>query len=387
MSPYAIQLFLDSFGRRAKVAAQHMGKKRGRNLRRSAQLNRRPRVPPRTPEPKTQPPAAMRNYPPTQQSQRTLSHALAKLIEHTARRVRDGIRSPWTLRMQAVHAKWMEQVRLPVELAAKLGAAVLGDVPIAAFTTPTLVDLIEHFRTAGGVGGRPLSLNSTAKRKCTLGRALRIAVERGELASLPLMPEIGMPPLRPRLRILRDYAELQVVLAALPLRRAEWVSVAIWTCQRPGDVERMTWADVDLEATPPAMIIRSTKTRRPHGIRAKVPRTLVQTLQARFSRLQEAGKPPAPSDPLVDPWPNVSRVLPLVCVRNGLPPLSALDLRHTGFSWMVRRIGITRAAQEWGGWSDFSMISRYYAHALPAGLEHASDELASIVDDDTGRRS
>ena len=46
---------------------------------------------------------------------------------------------------------------------------------------------------------------------------------------------------------------------------------------------------------------------------------------------------------------------------------------------MVRRTGLNRAAQEWGGWSDFYMLSKHYAHALPAQLEQASDELASIA--------
>lgn len=326
----------------------------------------------------------MTKYSPETHSQRTLDDALDKLLEHTARRVRDGLRSKHTLKMQSVHAHWMADLPLPAEQAEQLGAARLGAVRLQAFTAPALLDLIEYFRTSGGAGGRSLSLPSTAKRKCTLGRALRLAVERGELAVLPQLPEIGMPPLRPRIRILRDYAELRLLLGALPLRRAEWVSLAVWSCQRPGDVARMKWSDVDLRSATPSMIIRSTKTRKPWGIRVACPRPLVSTVTARLSRLQDAGMPPAPGDPLVEPWPNVSRVLPLVCVRNGLPPLSAMSLRHTGISWMVRRTGLTRAAQEWGGWSDWSMLSRFYAHALPGGLEQAAEELSSIVDEDAG---
>jgi integrase len=329
----------------------------------------------------------MPTYLPKTHSQQTFSGALDKLLEHTARRVRDGLRSPHTLRMQSWHVGWLADLRLPAELAEDLGAATLGGVLLDAFTAPTLLVLVEHFRMHGGAGGRPLSPNSTAKRKSTLGRALRLAVERGELATLPQLPEIGMAPLRPRLRILKTHAELRILLAALPVNRAEWVSAAVWSCQRPSDVDRMIWGEVDLRSPTPSMIIRSTKTRKPHGIRVKCPLPLVEILVARQARLAVAGTPPAPSDPLVDPWPNVSRVLPLVCVRHGLPPLSAMSLRHTGFSWMVRRIGITRAAQEWGGWTNFSMLSRYYAHALPPGLEQAADELASIVDEDQGRRS
>jgi integrase len=318
----------------------------------------------------------------SQQSRQTLDGALDRLLEHTAGRVRDGLRSLHTLRMQTVHVQWMGALDLPAELAEQLGAARLGAVQLEAFTPRRLVAVVELFRR--GERRALVSLKTTAKRKSTLGRALRLAVERGELAGMPQLPEIGLPPLRPRMRVLRDYAELRLLLAALPQRRAEWVAVAVWTCQRPGDVERMRWSDVDLRSATPSMIIRSTKTRRPHGIRCKVPGPLVETLNVRSSRLREAGLSPAATDPLVDAWPNVSRMLPVVCVRHGLPPLSAMDLRHTGFSWMVRRKGITRAAQEWGGWSDFQMLSKYYAHALPAGLEQAADELASIVDEHSG---
>jgi integrase len=328
----------------------------------------------------------MEHYPPGNLSQQTLEQALARLLEHTADRVRDGIRSPHTLRMQAVHAQWLAALELPAELAGRVGGAQrLGDVRLEALTSPVLLALVDHMHQRGGVSGRRLSLGTTAKRKCTIGRALRLAVQRGELAVMPQMPEIGQPPARARgPRVLRNYAELLQVLAALPLRRAEWVQHAVWSCQRPGDVERNTWADVTLRPPPPlqpSMLIRSTKTRRPDGLRVKVPGPLLQMLTTREARLQSAGHPPRPGDPLVEPWPNVSRVLPLVCVRLGLPPLSAMGLRHTGFSWMVRRIGLTRAAQEWGGWSDFMCLQKFYAHALPPGLDQAADELASIVDE------
>lgn len=258
----------------------------------------------------------------------------------------------------------------------------LADVPIATLTPPALVGLIEHWHARGGREGGALSLKTVAKRKSTLRRALAIAVERGELERVPDFPEIGMPPLRPRVRVLRNMVELRQLLGALPLRRQEWVGVALWTCQRPGDTERMCWSDVDIRSATPSMVIRSTKTRRPSGFRVKMPAPLVSVLRARLDRLEGAGALPAMTDRLVERWPGVSKTLPLVCVRNGLPPMSAMDLRHTGISWMVRRTGLTVAAQHWGGWSDFAMLQRYYAHALPAGLDQAADELSSMAAND-----
>lgn len=299
----------------------------------------------------------------------SLRRALERLLAHTGQRVRAGVRAAGTLTMQEAHVRWLLE---------RLG----GECLLESLTSRKLHELAEQWHVSGGVGGRPISLKTLAKRLSTLRRALRLAAVAGEIDRLPLFPEIGLPPMRPRLRVLKTVSELRRLMAALPQERADWVALAVWSCQRPGDVERMTWADVGFG--PPSMVIRSTKTRRPFGIRVKMPSPMVQVLRARNERLAAAGRPPLPSDPIVRPWPNRSNVLPVVAVRIGLQPLSAIDLRHTGFSWMIRRTGITRAAQEWGGWSDFAMLSKYYAHALPPQLTEASDELASMADNDNG---
>lgn len=290
----------------------------------------------------------------------TLGDALSKLLEHTALRVRQAVRSPATLRMQEFHVR-----------------AILVDLPPAM-----AVAEIDHELVAGVAErwGQTLALRTVAKRLSTLRRALRLCVVRGDLDRLPPLPEIGLPVWRPRVRVLRTFEEYRRLVMALPVRRGEWVSLAIFSCQRPGDTERMRWSDVDLGSPTPWMMIRSTKTRRPDPIRVKIPTPLVSVLARRFERLEEAGATPRPTDLLVDPWPGVSKLLPVVCVRIGLPPMSAMDLRHTGISWMVRRTGLTRAAQEWGGWSDYNMMTRYYAHALPAQLDQAADELASMAE-------
>ena len=291
----------------------------------------------------------------------TLRRALDLLLEQTAHRVRQGIRSAFTLQMQVSHAAL---------LVMDLGA----DRPLDDINYQVVFALGERL-------GRRLSMRTVSKRLSTLRRALRLAVGRGELAALPEFPEVALPPYRPRERILRTYDEYKRLCAALPQRRADWVAVALWTCQRPGDTERMSWSDVDVAvgSSAPSMLIRSTKTRRPVGIRVKMPRPLVQVLQSRHVRLTDAGVAPRESDRLVDAWPGVSRTLPLVCVRIGLPPMSAMDLRHSGISWMVRRTGLTVEAQRWGGWSSFTMMERHYAHALPPRLHQASDELASMA--------
>jgi integrase len=261
-------------------------------------------------------------------------------------------------------------------LAEQLGA----DLPLTDIDHRFVVGLAERWAAAGNLAPHTIS-----KRLSTLRRALRLAVGRGELATMPLFPQVAAPPWRPRVRILRDFGEYRALMAALRIDRAEWVALALWTCQRPSDVERMTWGDVDLDGDPPSMRIRSTKTRRPVPIRVKMPAPLVSVLTERLHRLRSAGAPPSTGDRLVEAWPGVSRTLPVTAARLGLPPMSAMDLRHTGISWMVRRKGLTVAAQRWGGWSSFTMMELHYAHALPVRLVDVSDELASIADEEVQR--
>lgn len=293
----------------------------------------------------------------------TVGHALAQLLEHTAQRVRQGVRSAATLRMQRWHVGFLRE---------QLGE----DLALIAINHRFVVALAERWAATGRLAPHTIS-----KRLSTLRRALRLAVGREELAAMPLFPQVAAPPWQPRVRILRDFDEYRRLMAALRVDRAEWAALALWTCQRPSDVERMTWADVDLEGQPPSMRIRSTKTRRPVPIRVKMPAPLVSVLTERLHRLRSAGAPPSLGDRLVEAWPGVSRTLPVTAARLGLPPMSAMDLRHTGISWMVRRKGLTVAAQKWGGWSSFTMMELHYAHALPARMVDASDELASIAEE------
>lgn len=158
----------------------------------------------------------------------TLGRALVLLMEHTKQRVRAGVRSPATLTMQESHVRWFLE---------QLGA----DLPLAELTSPRISALAERWLAQGGEDRGPISLKTLAKRLSTLRRAIRLAVQRGEIEGMPLFPEIGLPPMRPRSRIFKNFAELQRVVRALPRERADWVQVAVWSCQRPSDVERMRW--------------------------------------------------------------------------------------------------------------------------------------------------
>ncbi len=269
--------------------------------------------------------------------------------------------SRWgTLLMQESHERWLVRK--------------VGGVPLDELDEALLEEL-----AADRAGERPntrISPRTMAKRLTTLRSALKLACRRKHLAVVPEFPEIRGPA-KPRKYFLTSYAPLVRLLASIPVHRAEWVSLCFWTTQHASDVERMTWADVKLATVgkPSAFLLRNTKNKRV-GRWVKMPEPLAEVLRARRARVS-----PLPSVRVVESWPGRCKMLPIYCVRQGLPPMQAIDFRHSGISFMVRRRGLTRAAQEWGGWSSFTMMERHYAHALPAGLTEASDELASIVDE------
>jgi len=287
-----------------------------------------------------------------------LLDALGALLERTAERVRDGVRSPATLEMQHEHRRHLVEAFGNVRIS-KLGAA----------------ELERYARARRGRRGRPLSVHTIRKRLSTLRAALKLAHRRGELAVVPAFPELPARHSSRRL-YLRSFAEYVALYEALPLHRADWMALALWTGQHAGDVERMTWADVFLDGPRSWMVIRNTK----NGtvdLRVSMPRPLRQVLEERIRR-----EPPlSPMEPIVQPWPSRGHTLADHARRLGLLVRNAIDLRHTAISWMVRRQGISAAVLAFAGHSSPAMAAKVYAHAMPVQLEEAIRDLESIADE------
>jgi integrase len=237
----------------------------------------------------------------------TAADALEALLEQTAQRVRDLVRSPATLEMQ----------------------------------------------------------------RATLRQALELAHRRRRIDRVPAFPVV-LAPWRPRQRFLETFGDARRLYESLPLHRAEWFWLCLWTCQHASDVERMIWSDIDLARG--TMLLRCTKNRRP-AIRVRMPAPLVSVLQAKYSRERPRG-----ADPIVRPWPSRKTTLPAHCRKLGLPELNAIDLRHTGLSWAARKRGITPALCRFAGHSSPAMMARTYAHALPPQLEEVTADLESMAD-------
>lgn len=285
---------------------------------------------------------------------KTLADGLTALFEQTAQRVADGVRSAATLEMQRAHGRWLLE---------QLGA----DTPLEDLDEEIL-DLLT------APGARRFGAETLRKRMSTIRAVLTLAARKRWIPRLPAFPQV-IAPWRPRGLRLQRYEDAARIAEALQPHRRLWFWLALWTGQHASDVERMTWGDVDLGTERPSMMIRNTKNRKVAGLRVVVPRPLVGVLRAEFSRAR-----PRPVDAIVRPWPSRKHTLPLVCYRLGLPPINAIDLRHTCASWMVRRLGITPAAVAWMGHSSPTMMARTYARALPAGLTEVSSELESMAD-------
>jgi integrase len=286
----------------------------------------------------------------------TFAQLLAALeleIEHL---VRAQLRSPATLAMHRLHIRYLCDVIAPTTPIAEIDERAVNCVAVQEARGRRLTSDGSTRATVPG---------TVAKRVCTLRLALELARRRGWITRVPAFPRFhGVR--RPRREFLRNPQELAKLCAALPLDRADWVYVALFTGQHPSDVHRMrAYDDADPFAKVPWFRLRNTKNRRPEVL-AVMPDPLAERLRAVFNRRELA-----PGDPIVVTWEkdNRSRTLRLVGRRLGLLLRRATDLRHTAGSWAAHELGtLTVGLKDFLGHSSFEMLSRTYAHALPPAL-------------------
>lgn len=290
----------------------------------------------------------------SRQNTTTLAEGLAALFEQTGQRIRDGVRSAATLEMQQAHARWLLDH--------------FGErTPLRKITEPVMEAVATGRKPHHRYGPETLR-----KRMSTLRAVLMLAHRRRWIPRVPAFPQV-LAPWRPRQRFLEKYSDAVRLFEALPLHRAEWMWLCLWTGMHASDVERTTWSEVSLDDGSSWFLRRCSKNRKA-PIRIAMPRPLLRVLQAKFARER-----PVPEQRIVLPWPSRKHTLPLTCYRLGLPPLAAIDLRHTLFTWAVRKLGITPAVMAWAGHSSPAMMARAYAHALPVSLTEVAAELDSFA--------
>jgi integrase len=210
-------------------------------------------------------------------------------------------------------------------------------------------------------------------RVCTLRSALKLAKREGVLrGQLPEFPATAFRYVS-KTAWLESFADYERIMAELPLERQEYFALAIWTWQRPSDVEKMLRGDIYPWGRSPWVILRSTKNRRAM-VRVRCPAELARIFRAKFER-EGIGNL---QDRLVRPWPGRVRTLPLVCRRLGLPRITCTAARHTGITWAIRNLGITPAVARWSGHRSTRMLEEVYGHAMPAQLREVALALDSM---------
>lgn len=286
----------------------------------------------------------------------TFARLCAELDSEIEQLVRAGLRSPATLEMHRLHIRYLCEVIAPTTPIAQIDERAVNSVAVQEA-------LGRRPSTEGGT--RATVPGTVAKRICTLRLALHLARRRGWIDRIPAFPRFyGVR--RPRREFLRSPQELAKLCSALPLHRADWVYVALFTGQHPSDVHRMrAYDDADPFASPPWFRLRNTKNRRP-DVMAVMPDPLAERMRGMFERRELA-----PGDQVVVTWDkdNRSRTLRATGRRLGLLLRRATDLRHTAGSWAAHELGtITVGLKDFMGHSSFEMLSRTYAHALPPAL-------------------
>lgn len=296
----------------------------------------------------------------------TLAEALDALIAETTARVSGRVRSAATLEMQRQHVAYILE-RLPPTLP----VAEINEAVIEALVTGEGAG--RRKRADGTI--RPLANSTVLKRLSTLRRALKIQKRRRAIDRIPEFPEI-LSEYQPDVKFIPTFLEAQRIADELPPERAQWFWLALWTGQHPSDVERMTRDDIDPRRGG-WVRVRNTKNRKFAGVRIGCPAHLARIFRARWRELGAGER-------LVLPWSHVSSQLPDVCERLKLPRYTAKNLRHTFFTWMIAKVGITKAVMEIGGWSTYEMVLKVYGHALPPQFDAAVKALDKFAAD--GRR-
>lgn len=224
--------------------------------------------------------------------------------------------------------------------------------------------------------GRPIGGHTLTKYACTFRQVLGAAKRAGWIAEVPSFGRIEGR-YRPRRQHLRDFSELQRLCDTLPPDRADWVWVAVFTGQHPGDVERWkAFTDCDPFAAPPRMVLRNTKNRTP-GVVVEMPAPLAERLRERFTRLDLR-----PGQAVVPHWNKDARskMLRHRSAQLGIDACRASDLRRTCGSWAAHELGgLTVGLRDWMGHQSMKMLSLVYARALPPGFRDVARALSAAA--------
>lgn len=243
--------------------------------------------------------------------------------------------------------------------------ATLGDVDINDIDRDMLTGYI-----ATRLGGeRPASPHTVQKELITIRRSLREAVDRGVLKAMPAIPRFS-PRYKPR-EVWLTPDQFERLAAELEPGRELWAALAALGGMRAGEVERLRWPMVDLEAG--RIKVPGTKT---ESARRTIP--IAPALLARLDLAPGSGS--GANLPVVAPWGNVRRDLAAACKRAGVPRVSPNDLRRTFASWLVQRGVPPLTVATLMGHSSSRMVEKVYGKLSAEVLDSAIATLPAATD-------
>jgi integrase len=235
-----------------------------------------------------------------------------------------------------------------------------------------------------------VSKHTIAKELTTLGTALRMAHKRrwpdgeryfrGDVADL--MPDDFSAEYRPRERWL-SVEEFTSLLAQLAERWQVWTAVAVYTGARAGEVNALSWADLDLEAAtlhlPGSKTEGADRVQPLHEALAEVLAGWKAALEAEaleeWHQKGRAGDPPPLAGPVVGTWHNDARDMEEACERAKIAKCTPNDLRRTFASWLAEGNVNTLAIAKLLGHTTTRMAEQVYARLGRAGLARAVEAL------------
>ncbi len=148
--------------------------------------------------------------------------------------------------------------------------------------------------------------------------------------------------------------------------RRRWVIVAVMTGGRLGEIERLTWADLDF--TNWQIHIRGTKTDRSDRI---IP--MDRELGELLAPMRKAGH-----EEVAGTWHNVRRDLIKACQKAKIDPVSPNDLRRTFASWLKQAGRDSMAVGKLLGHTSSRMVELVYGHLDQKALRDCMSALPSV---------
>ncbi len=252
-------------------------------------------------------------------------------------------------RSPATYEMYLQKARHVIRLLGQLELGQLG-----------LEDVQRFQSTRIGEGAAP---ETVRKELVTLRRTLTHAKAQGHFAGDPraLVPGFKAKYV-PRTRHL-TYDEYLKLWEQLSPDRQVWFRLAVLTGGRSSEVDRLTWADVDLDRG--WIRLPGTKTAK---ARRQIP--ISPALRAVLEALPQRSGPVAP------PWPNNRRRdILAACKRARVAPVTANDLRRTFASWLLQQGESTFTAAKLLGHSTTKMVELVYGHLTNETYQRAVAKL------------